>query len=45
MEILDKQLFPLKGGNLFCLLEVRGRRGDRINLRDQGLDSGEVIKE
>ncbi|MFH1391019.1 MAG: hypothetical protein ABIH20_01775 [Candidatus Diapherotrites archaeon] len=42
MKLLSKKLFPLKNGNLFAMLEVQGRQGDRIKLSEQGI-SGQVI--
>jgi len=42
MKVLNKELFPLKNGNLFAMLEVQGRKGDKIKLLEEGI-SGRAI--
>jgi hypothetical protein len=42
MDIINKQIFPLHNGNLFAVLEVRGKKEERIKLSEQGI-SGKVI--
>ncbi|MBN2066905.1 MAG: hypothetical protein JW744_00375 [Candidatus Diapherotrites archaeon] len=37
MKILSKNLFPLKNGHLFAVLEVTGRKGERLSLAEQGI--------
>lgn len=42
LELIEKSLHPLKKGNVFVVLEVKGRKGEKINLVEQGI-KGEVI--
>lgn len=37
MKIVRKELYPLKNGGLFAMLEVVGRRGEQINLASEGI--------
>ena len=38
MQITGKTVYPLKNSNTFVVLEVKGRRGEQINLAEQGLN-------
>lgn len=42
MKVLNKQLFSLQNGAIFAMVEISGVRGDRVNLKDEGLN-GEVV--
>lgn len=42
MQVIEKSIQPLKKGNLFVVLEVKGKRGEEINLTEQGI-KGQVI--
>ena len=42
MKVLNKELFPLKNGNLFAMLQVEGKQGDIIRLAEEGI-SGQAI--
>lgn len=42
LEVIEKSLHVLKKGNIFVVLEVKGKKGERINLAEQRI-RGEVI--
>jgi Holliday junction resolvase len=42
LEVIEKSLHVLKKGNVFVVLEVKGKRGEKISLAEQKI-SGEVI--
>lgn len=37
MRIVRKELYPLKSGGLFAMLELVGKRGERLDLAAEGL--------
>ena len=37
MKIIRKELYPLKNGGLFAMLEVMGKRGEQIDLAAEGI--------
>ena len=42
VKVIDKMSYQLKKGNVFVVLEVKGKKGEKMNLVEQGI-KGEVI--
>ena|SRR3989344_3704844 len=42
LKVIDKMSYQLKKGNMFVVLEVKGKKGEKINLVEQGV-KGQVI--
>lgn len=42
MKILEKNFYPLKNGHLFAILEVRGKKGEKVDIVAEGV-SNELI--
>ena len=37
LQVNEKIIYPLKSGRLFAVMDVHGKRGERISLAKQGL--------
>lgn len=42
MKALNREFYPLKSGHTFAVLTLKGKRGEEVNIAEEGVP-GEVI--